>query len=428
MLFAIHPLQTEAVAWATGMKDLLSGLLALGAIWRYLRAMEGEGRTRRMNYAVATALYVLALLSKPSAVAVPGMVWVLDMVIFGRSWKKSLLRITPWLALAAGATVVAAMIQSTQMLKPVSPWHRPLIAADALAFYLYKLMVPIRLSCDYGRTPAAVLDGPLHPLYWTWLVPVVLALVLWRTRSRTLIASGLIFLIGLLPVLGLVTFIYQFYSTVADRYVYVSMLGVSMAAAWLVQRLGSRLAYAAAAVVLAALAGASFAQAGIWRNAQTLYEYAWAINPDHINPLHLDKLAQYLDRRSAQEQQSCQAAAARADVQEAIRCFSRSIQLDPLFPRVYDDLCDDLVRARHFDEAVEVGRSLMNVQPQLAAELRQKPAVLHYRMGMLYYRAGRWAEAAEQFRISLQQEPTADAGKMLQAARQQMHGAAATRP
>jgi hypothetical protein len=426
MLFAIHPLQTEAVAWATGMKDLLSGLLALGAIWQYLVATQGKGRWR--NYFLASVLYVLALLSKPSAVVVPGLVWVLDVVIFGRSWKRSLLRMVPWLVLGAATIGIAIAIQKIHDIPPTPAWLRPLIAGDALTFYLYKLIVPVHLSFDYGRTPTAVLNDPHHPLYWTWLVPVALAAILWKSKKRMLIGAGLIFFVGLLPVLGLATFIYQIYSTVADRYVYVPMLGVAMGAAWVIERLGRARVYAASAAVLAILAAVCFAQAGVWKNTQTLFENGWAQSGNRFNPLHLDVLANYLDRRSVLEQARGDAAAAGADVQEAIRCFSRSIQLDPLFPRVYDDLCDDLVRAGRFDEAVDVGRSLIDVQPRLPAELRQKPAVLHYRLGMLYYRAGRWAEAGEQFQQSLQIEPTADGRKMLDAAVQMRNSSATTRP
>jgi len=425
MLFAIHPLQTEAVAWATGMKDLLSGLLAMGAIWRYLVAMQGKGRNG--NYILATVLYVLALLSKPSAVVVPGMVWVLDVVIFGRSWKWSLLRMAPWLVLGAATVGIAIAIQKIHDIPPTPAWMRPLIAGDALTFYLYKLIVPVHLNFDYGRTPSALLSEAHHPLYWTWLVPVALAVILWKSKKRMLIGAGLIFFVGLLPVLGLVPFIYQIYSTVADRYVYVPMLGVAMGAAWVVGRLGRAGAYAASAAVLAILGAVCFARAGVWKNTQTLFEHAWVQSGDRFNPLHLDVLANYLDRRSVLEQARGDAAAG-ADVQKAIRCFRRSIQLDPLFPRVYDDLCDDLVRAGRFDEAVDVGRSLIDVQQRLPAELRQKPSVLRYRLGMLYYRAGRWAEAAEQFQQSLQIEPTADGRKMLDAAVQMQRSGATTEP
>ncbi|MGD1277029.1 MAG: hypothetical protein ABR964_07390 [Tepidisphaeraceae bacterium] len=455
MLFAIHPLQTEAVAWATGMKDLLSGLLALAAIWRYLVAMQSQGRQRRWKWAEVTVLnvlfgailtpllltwnslgasvlYALALLSKPSAVVVPGMVWVLDVVIFGRSWKQSLLRVVPWLALAVGATVVAAMIQSTQMLKPVSLWHRPLIAADALTFYLYKLMVPIRLSCDYGRTPAAVLVDPLHPLYWSWLVPVALALVLWRSRNKILIAAGLIFLMGLLPVLGLVTFVFQFFSTVADRYVYLSMLGVAMAAAWAVQRGGAGRVGPVAAGVLMVLGALSFAQAGMWKDTETLYQRAVATNPN--NPNHLIVFGEYRGRQSdialrrsqqAAAQQDARQAAAEAQLSrqyllDAIDFYRQANRLAPMIPEVYDLLSRDLILTGQLDQAIATLQEWIDLQPKLPENRRTQPAVLRYTLGMAYFKAHRWAEAVRQLELSLQLKNDPNVEQWLQQAREKM--------
>jgi hypothetical protein len=415
MIFAIHPLQVEAVAWATGMKDLLCALFALATIWRHLIAT--ESKKPWANDLVAGALYVAALLCKPSVVTVPFIAGALDVIILKRPWKQTAMRLCPWLIPAVAATAIAIIVQPIHDVPQVPIYLRPLIAADALAFYLVKLIFPIGLNFDYGRTPSMVLAGPYPPAYWTWLIPVAVGLLVARLRRPYLTASAWVFFLGLLPVLGFVPFLFQFYSTVADRYVYLPMLGTAIAAAWIFQRLAFNSAAIAATALVVLLGSASFLQAARWNNTQTLYEYSMEANPDHFNPLHLDVLGRYYERLSGGRADS--------NLDRAIDCFTRSIQLDPLFPHVYDVLCDDLVRAGRYDEAIKVGQSLIDVQPRLPAELRQKPEELEYRLGMLYFRAGDYPHAANEFRKSIAMEPTPDAQKMLQISQQRM---AATAP
>ena len=95
MLFVVHPLQTEAVAWATGMKDLLGGLLALACIWRFLVAIQSSGIRRRNNYIGATLLCLAAILSKPSAAVLPLIVVTLEVILYRRPLWRSLVRAAP---------------------------------------------------------------------------------------------------------------------------------------------------------------------------------------------------------------------------------------------------------------------------------------------------------------------------------------------
>src|SRR5207248_6403289 len=101
---------------------------------------------------------------------------------------------------------------------------RLLVSSDALGFYLWKLAWPLHLGVDYGRTPAVALADPIVRL--VWLIPaVLLATACWwwrRRRDAAPLASILLFIIGVGPVLGLVPFDFQVYSTVADHYVYLA--------------------------------------------------------------------------------------------------------------------------------------------------------------------------------------------------------------
>ena len=158
--------------------------------------------------------------------------------------------------------------------------RRPLIAGDAITFYLGMLVWPAHLGVDYGRTPEAV----MHQSWWAAarsLIPVALLVVLLALRRRwpRLLAGYLIFVAALLPILGLVPFDFQQYSTVADRYVYVGMLGVALAAAALIFRFDVPFVRILTAVILLALGARTWFQTRTWRDNNTLFSHALQINP-----------------------------------------------------------------------------------------------------------------------------------------------------
>jgi hypothetical protein len=318
LIFAIHPLQTEAVAWATGMKDLLSGLFALATIWRYVIATQSEGASRRNNLIAATLFFLAALLSKPSAVVLPLIVVSFDKFLFHRPLRGTLRWIALWLLLAFATIAINASIQPFgPEQKPWPLWSRPLIAADALNFYLCKILVPIHLSFDYGRTPLAMLHDPLlrGQLYWTWILPAVFALLAWRLLRPIPALAALVFFLGLLPVLGLIRFAFQYYSTVADRYVYLPMLGVAMAAAWALSRYGNRFLWCVAGAIVLAFMCLSFLQAGVWKNTDTLYAHALSLNP--TNGTHYLFIAEYDEKEAELALRRTTLAISQGNAQEA---------------------------------------------------------------------------------------------------------------
>jgi protein O-mannosyl-transferase len=109
LLFAVHPIQVEAVAWVTGFKDVLCGFLSCVAIWQYLRYASGSaeaapsGKPARAkaqrslgHYWLATVVFVLALLAKPTAVVIPVVVWVLDAWGWPQTWRHRRPALLAW--------------------------------------------------------------------------------------------------------------------------------------------------------------------------------------------------------------------------------------------------------------------------------------------------------------------------------------------
>jgi tetratricopeptide (TPR) repeat protein len=287
LLFALHPLQAEPVAWATGMKDLLAGFFSLLALLAYARSAVAPSRGGRMvRYALATAFFFLGLLSKPSAAAVPFVAISLDFWVLRRPPRKSVAAAGLWAALLVPWFLLVRKLQPPEGIRSVPPlWARPLIAGDSLAFYLRKLAWPFRLAPDYGRTPEAAMAS--HWIYIAWLVPVALVvlIVVLRGFRSILLGSFAVFVAGALPVLGLVAFQHQNISTVADRYLYLSMLGPALALAFFLRRCQGfpvfhrRAATAAAALLIVLLAARSAAELPNWRDTLTLFGHVIEVNP-----------------------------------------------------------------------------------------------------------------------------------------------------
>lgn len=439
LIFAIHPLQTEPVAWATGMKDLISGFFSLASVWCYLLAMKSPPDQRR-KYWIAALLYTAALLAKPSAVIVPAILWMLDVVFYHRPWKQSARRLAPWLIPALAAILVAKHVQPTHMVVATPLWSRPLVALDALAFYLWKLILPMRLNFDYGRNPTAIMTDPtLHQaIYWTWIFPVVLAILIFKSKRKELKAAGFIFVLGVLPVLGLTPFIYQFYSTVADRYVYLSMLGVALAVGWMIQRWNNRFLIAAVCAELIICCGVSFLQAGVWKDSETLYERGIELNPGNAN--HYFVLGFYRDTESDIALRRAKVAASTGNpiesrsqtelgqkyLESAIDCFRSGLAIAPRSAEIYDRLSYDLILLGKMDEAITVIQQLIDLQPNLQPNMRQEPASLHYELAMAFMKAKRYPDAITEFKTSLRLKQDAKVEEYLNEAR--LKWAAASQP
>ena len=221
--------------------------------------------------------YALAVLSKPTTIAVPGVLLVIDVLILRRNWRLIMASLAPFVIIAISCAIWSAQFQTGAGIQTLValPW-RPLIALDAIAFYLYKLLFPAWLAIDYGRHPKYAIDQ--WWIYVTWILPVAIGvlLLICRKRIAVLCAAGLIFVVSLGPVLGFVPFDFQQKSTVADRYLYLPMLGVALSIAWAVKRFRiGRVAYVVPAVWMLL----SMLQVQNWRDSMVLYQQQIRVRP-----------------------------------------------------------------------------------------------------------------------------------------------------
>jgi tetratricopeptide (TPR) repeat protein len=388
-VFAIHPLQVEAVAWTSGFKDVLAGTLALLAISHYVRfAQPGSSGNRAIShYVLAVIAFVLALLSKPGVMALPLALLAIDRWIIKRDWPAVLRSIAPLILAAAPFAVMARLFQDASR-TPMPPiWIRPLIACDALAFYLGKLIWPLWLGFDYGRSPSMVVQHGW--CWWDWIFPVAVAILLVTARRRSLIlcAGAVIFLAGCLPVLGFTAASFEFFSTTADHYLYVSMFGVALAAAWCFSRFALPMR-AVALVLIATLAALSYRQAGFWSDDITFFLHDTQVNPGSF--VAWSDLGQVYERLH--------------DLPDAADSFRRALACNPHDSLSQGSLADVLNQAGQTDQAVVAARKAVEMQtehPELRYNWPQDNALL----GELLYDKGDYHDALPYLQTAAPLEP-----------------------
>ncbi len=239
LVFALHPLQVGTVAWVAERKNLLCTFFYLSAVVLYIRYLESG----RVWLVVAVFMSGLAgLLSKPAAVTLP-LVLFFTGIAHGRAASRVPL---PGMLLLAALCVLSIgwglFVLSTERTFPaiVPPLaYRPLIAAGALWFYVWKFVAPLQLAVVYPRWDV-VGDPGVFLLLFAGAAGVTL--VLWRFRNSMdgwILWGLLFFVVNLLPVSGLVPFGYMVHSFVSDHFVYLPMVGLSLVCARIAERLGA---------------------------------------------------------------------------------------------------------------------------------------------------------------------------------------------
>jgi tetratricopeptide (TPR) repeat protein len=391
LVFAIHPIQVEAVAWVSGLKDVLSGLLVLVALWQYLRfaILDRLGRRSLTPLAICITALILAMLAKSSAATTPLAAIALDRWFVGRAWKRVFTSAGALILVALPFVVIASIAQSAGDLAPVPLWARPLIAGDSLAFYLAKLLWPINLCMDYGRTPWLVIRRGW--LYYTWCAPAAIAFILFllRKRARLLIAAAVIFVAGCLPTLGLSRFATQFFSTTTDHYLYWAMLGPAVAVAWILTEFHQPLLRGISVVAIASLAILCFHQGAFWEDDFALLEHAAQVNPRSF--------VAYNDLGNAYERE--------LNPTMAASMFRLSVQAKPNYYLAHSNLAAALHQLGQINESILELRRSIALQRLQIPKLRQTWVVDLNRLALNLLEVGKPQQAAASLRESLESNP-----------------------
>jgi tetratricopeptide (TPR) repeat protein len=388
-LFALHPLHVESVAWVAERKDVLSTLFALLALLAYARYAERPSPGR---YLVTLSLFALGLLAKPMLVTLPVLMLLLDHWPLGRlgsrpALGRALLEKAPFLALSAVAGVLTILASAEHgVTVPAEAW--PLAsrldnATGSCLAYLGKAAWPEGLAVFYPL-PTGDVSAARLALRAAALLGLT-GLLAWGGRKRPyLIVGWLWYLVALAPVVGVVQVGAQ---AMADRYTYVSLIGVFAIVAFggadLVRRLGWPLAVPATlvAAALVACAVAAHRQLAHWKDGLALFGHALEVTGD--NGFMLMKYGTELYERGRPG--------------ESLAYFERSLALLPDAPDTYVNFANALTAVGRLDEAIP--------HYEIALTLDRRSVHAHYNLGVALEAKGRRERAIHHYEAAVRLDP-----------------------
>lgn len=403
LLFAIHPLRVESVAWVAERKDVLSVLFLAVALLAYERYCRRPGSWR---LAAVCAAMLASLLAKATLVTLPALLLLVDVWPLGRlqvlgvpraagsqalypacSWRSALREKVPLLFLSALFIAITLMTQEratrVSATLPLLTNRLP-NAAHSIARYLVDTLLPLQMH------PAHLHPGPAGwppvTIILSLLVLVILGACAWlAARREPAVTWGVLwFLVALSPVLGIVA--QQGFQARADRFTYVPHIGLMVAIVWGVAAAADRLRvpqWVPATVLLAATLGCVAVdrqQIAVWKNSEALWSHVLAIDPD--NPIAYNNLGTAFYERGL--------------VQQAVPFFERSLAIQAS-ERAHCWLGLALADQGRLEEAVGHYRAGLELDPQSVEA--------HTNLGAALAQLGRVQEALPHFEAACRLEP-----------------------
>jgi protein O-mannosyl-transferase len=420
LIFALHPVNVESVAWISQRKENLAMLFFLLSILWYLKyymrsriplaAKLSLSTAHRplptfssfilhpssfyLWYWLSLAAFVLAMLGKGSVAVLPvlllGILWWLRATIS----ISNLLRIAPFFLVAVALTAVNLWTQSQHVdtMHPIPGFAERLLGAGGVVwFYLYKALLPINLVFIYPQWQIQ----PGNPLWWLPLAAVLAVTAgLWvyrNTWSRPLLFAWGFFCVSLAPALGLTQVGFMKYSLVADHYQHIAVIGViALASAgfsiWCRQRASGdcpdfrfsengnvpftravesygharQWTYIVIIASVGMLALLTWNQNRLYRGIGTLYEATLKKNSD-CWVLH-NNLGAMLVQVNRNE--------------EAIEHYKQAIRINPDYVEAYNNLGTALLNAGRPKEAIENFKKAMQIDPNVSVTNNNMSAAL----------------------------------------------------
>lgn len=411
-LFALHPIHVESVAWVSERKDVLCALFWMLTMAAYLRYV---GHRTVARYLLMFLCFVLGLMAKPMIVTLPFVLLLLDFWPLKR-WrpctltyemttasavsdalplKTLVLEKVPLVALSMASSLVTVLAQvsggAVKDLESMSMASRTANAVVSYVRYLVMTAWPRDLAVYYpyeGSHGPALVAGCLFVL-----VCVTCTALLMARKFPYLLVGWFWFLGTLVPAIGIVQVGSQ---AMADRYTYLPLIGIFIAAAWGLGDLFSRapagrvVLAGSCAVVLTALTWSTWVQAGLWKDSETLFRHTLGVTSGNYL-VHYDLgYTLYL----------------KGDVQGAILHYNEALRIKPGLPQVHNNLGSILLERGDPDGAIRHYIEALSSDPHQARVLNN--------LGVAFMRKGRVRQAIRCFERALAEEPGyLDAGRNL---------------
>jgi Flp pilus assembly protein TadD len=399
-LFALHPLHVESIAWVAERKDVLGAFFWFLTIWAYSRYVE---RPRSGRYLFVLLLFALGLMAKPMVVTLPFILLLLDYwplermqlhstrlkgergmtqsSAFRLVWEK-----IPLFVLSGAITVVTIIAQrQVGALKSIEAYPFKLRIANALVScisYIGKMVWPHKLAIFYPF-PTAI---PLWQSAGAGLLLITVTVLLMRVAVNRpyLVVGWLWYLVILLPVIGLVQVGGQ---AMADRYTYLSLIGLFIIIAWGVPSLlaswrrGKMVITLATSVLLLGFAICSVLQVRYWQNSISLFR-------------HTDKVTSNND---VAHNHLGMALVSQGELEEAMSHYAAALRIKPRERYVHSNLGVALARQGRLEEAIGHYTEALRVKPDFAEA--------HNNLGNALAKQGKLEEAIRHYSEALRIKP-----------------------
>jgi len=403
LLFGLHPLNVESVAWVTGRPGMLSAFFYLLSIFTYLGsvALRGQNETpdrcTEAQYVLSLVFFALSLASKPMAITLPLVLLLLDwyltrIELSAPGIRKAILRIIPYCVLAFAVSMVAVFSEkisssaAAQMIVPLP--DRLLVIAKSLLLYLVRIVVPVDLIPYYEYPDRISL------LSAEYFVPVLLVIcitavcILLLKKQKIWFVIWGYFIITLLPVIGLIK-VRSVY--MADRYVYLSIigpmliLGLGAARLWTnsgVKGISRWIMAVLAAALLLAMTSLTVRQEGVWKSSLIMWNYIIARKPLRYPVAYHNRSILFVDageyERAIEDANQAltlapeypdayhnrgNAFAGKGNFARAIADYSRAISLKPADAVIYNSLGLAFAARGEFDSAIEAYGKAISLRP-----------------------------------------------------------------
>ena len=396
VVFAIHPLRVESVAWVAERKDVLSGLffmLTIGAYVRYVRGSQSLGR-----YFWVIIFYAFCLLSKPTAVTLPFVLLLLDYWPLNRFKpshphgrftipKRLILEKIPLLCMAA-ACAVAVFTQGkpATYTRQIDTLDIPLRVNNALvsyATYLGQMVWPAKLAAFY---PYPINGIPLWQgaLSLVLLVAISAGCFIWW-RSRPYLLVGWLWYLGML--VPMIEIIRVGVFARADRYTYLTQIGLYILLTWMVVELTSSwrnrrwVLGGGALVVLVALITCARAQTAYWHDSESLWTHTLACTTNN-SIAHNNLGGVFRDQ---------------GRIEESLAQFQKAFAIGPDYAEFHNNLGAVFARQGQKEESIEQFQKALAIKPDYAEA--------HYNLGNAFFRQGYMPEAISEYQKALVNKP-----------------------
>ncbi len=372
LLFGIHPLHVESVAWISERKDVLYSLFFLSGVIVYIYSLR---KKRRIYHYLAFLLFILTLLVKPMGLTFPFILLLCDYILYKKIDKVNLKRKAVFFIVSAIFLIFTLIFASKYSARQPSLvfFDSIFIANYAPLFYLAKIILPVELCVLY---PNPQKTGNLLPFIFLISPLIVLVLtsmvIISRRYTRKIIFGSLFFLICLFPVLQLIP---TGNAIVADRYAYLSSIGIFYIIAefivWLYQgklRKASvikALALTGLAMVIAALSFLTWNRSKVWNSADTWFDDVLSSYPAQVRK-KIRFYKEEIDRHHGSPEAYNNLAVfcgGLGNHKIAIFYSQKSIEINPNSPEAYNNLAAAYGFSGNFEKAIEFSKKSIALDP-----------------------------------------------------------------